>query len=111
MMMIPSSIPKPNMKALLCAIFIASTVFAGAAQKRPRDGSYCTPDGGKGAVRCGNVSYMACIEIHPDICSLEDPMPSCCASSSESPDRTAQYCQCCAKKKASVKITIPYDSL
>lgn len=61
--------------------------------------TYCTPDGGKGSVRCGGANNMACVELHHDICAADDVLPNCCAASPLSADRKAAQCSCCGQHK------------
>jgi hypothetical protein len=98
---------------LVSLIFTAS---AGAVQRPPRNAAaFCTVEGGKGSVKCGGANYMACTELHPNndegtgVCQTEEVLPSCCAASPDSPDRTAKECHCCNGARKQSNITIPYD--
>lgn len=86
------------MKTSLLIGLMLIVALTGSAQKKKRKVDFCTVEGGHGAARCGGQSYMACVELHEDICGSEDVLPSCCAASPLSADQTAVSCHCCAKK-------------
>lgn len=83
-------------KGWILVLFVTAASFAGALAQKPRT-DFCTADGSKGTVAC------MCLSYHPDFCSEEGPIPSCCKVTEEGSG--AHECHCCGsgKKAATVE--------
>src|SRR5262245_46003511 len=68
---------KGSMKAaaILTGFVLLAVTLGFAAQKPPRQ--FCTTDGRRGSVMC------YCLSFHPDFCTEEGPIPSCCKVAEE----------------------------
>ena len=77
------------MRILGLIAFLASTLLLGFAAPVKRD--FCTSDSHNGTVMCYCLSY------HPDFCSEEGPIPSCCKVTEQG--TKAHSCQCCKSGK------------
>jgi hypothetical protein len=68
------------------------------AQRSNQLAPYCTPQGKAPGVAC-SYNGQTCIELHPDLCVSDEPVPNCCNASPESQDRNAKACHCCGSQK------------
>ena len=82
---------------LTLTAFLLSTIVFGAMAQRPR-AQFCTVDSRDAALRC------MCLSYHPDFCSEEGPIPSCCRAGEDKTKATGG-CHCCGsgKKAATVE--------
>jgi len=78
---------KGSMKAaaILTGFVLLAVTLGFAVQKPPRQ--FCTTDGRRGSVMC------YCLSFHPDFCTEEGPIPSCCKVAEEG--SKAHECRCC----------------
>lgn len=67
---------------LLFTLVTTASLLLAEAQP-PQAPTFCTTD------------TCPCTRLHPDICSLDEPMPDCCKIYEEK----GTHCECCKKAK------------
>lgn len=85
------SVFKMVISAPLLGVFIVSAILVGASAPLPAKKDFCTTDGKGGTVEC------YCLMYHPDFCTEEGPIPSCCKVTETG--TKAHSCHCCPSGK------------
>ncbi len=78
-----------NTLLIATLLFVAFGGGSLAVQRIPRN--FCTSDNKDPDL------YCTCTSQHPDLCSSDDPMPSCCRTTEAK--AKAKGCGCCSQKK------------
>lgn len=79
------------MKAAFLLSFLAASTALGLMAQRPKPPEYYTPDSKDEGLKC------VCLSLHPDFCSTEGPIPSCCRAAESG--TKAKDCRCCKSGK------------